>query len=99
MFPLLRFQLQLRQIDRGYWVQVLHQVYDIEMLVSQYADDTTPFLDEDLNSLNYAVQILKCFEKVSGLAINNDKTKVVNIEASKGRSILWHNKHGFECLD
>ena len=47
--------------------------------MSQYADDTTLFLDEDLNSLNYAVCILKWFEKTSGLAINNDKTKVIQL--------------------
>ena len=49
-------------------------VHDIEMLMSQYAEDTTLFFDEDINSYNYAIKILKWFEKISGLAINNDKT-------------------------
>ena len=52
------------------------RVHNAEMLVSQYADDTNLFM-ENLNSLNYAVRISKWFEKVSGLAINNDKTKIV----------------------
>ena len=39
------------------------QVHDTEMLVSQYAADTTLFPVKDLNSLNFAVHILKWFEK------------------------------------
>ena len=54
-------------------------IHDVAMLVSQYADDTTVFLDEDLNSFNYAVRILKWFEKRSGLAINNEKQKLSNL--------------------
>ena len=66
------------------------------MLVSQYADDTTVFLDEYLNSFNYAVRILKWFEKRSGLAINNDKTKFIKLGASRGKSIPWQGKYGFK---
>ena len=66
------------------------------MLTSQYADDTTLFLNGDLNSLNFTVRILKWFEKVSGLAINNEKTKVVKLGALRGRSIPWQGKYGFE---
>ena len=47
-------------------------MHDTEMLTSQYADDTTLFLDGELKSLNYAVNFLKWYEKVSGLAINKD---------------------------
>ena len=71
-------------------------IHDVEMLVSQYADDTTVFLDEDLNSFNYTVRILKWFEGRSGLAINSDKTKVIKLGASRGKSIPWQGKHGFE---
>ena len=71
------------------------QVHDTEMLTSQYADDTTLFLNSDINSLKYAVRILKWFENVSGLAINNEKTKVVKIGALRGRSIPWQGKYGF----
>ena len=67
------------------------------MLVSQYADDTTLFLDEDLNRSNYyTVTILKWFERISGLALYNEKTEVVKIGASRGRSISWQGKYGFE---
>ena len=72
------------------------QVHDTEMLTSQYADDTTLFLNGDINSLKYTVRILKWFENVSGLAIYNDKTRVVTIGALRGRSIPWQGKYGFE---
>ena len=66
------------------------------MLASQYADDATLFLSGDLNSLNYAVRILKWSERISGLAISNEKTKVVKIGALRDRSIPWQGKYGFE---
>ena len=69
------------------------------LLTSQYADDTTLFLDGELKSLNYTVKILKWYEKVSGLAINKDKTKVVKIGALRDRSIHWQGKYGFEWTD
>ena len=75
------------------------RVHNIEMLTSQYADDTTLFLDGELTSLNFTVQILKWFEKVSGLAINKDKTKVVKIGALRDRSIHWQGKYGFDWTD
>ena len=72
------------------------RVHNVDMLTLQYADDTTLFLNGDLRSLNYAVRILKWYEKISGLAINNDKTKVVKIGALRDRSIHWQGKYGFE---
>ena len=72
------------------------QVHNTEMLTSQYVDDTTLFLNGDINSLKYTARILKWFESVSGLAINNEKTKVVKIGALRGRSIPWQGKYGFE---
>ena len=72
------------------------RVHNVDMLTLQYADDTTLFLNGDLRSLNYAVRILKWYEKFSGLAINNDITKVVKIGALRDRSIHWQGKYGFE---
>ena len=71
-------------------------VHEMEMLTSQYADDTTLFLDGNLSSLQFTVKILKWFEKVSGLAINNEKTKVVKLGALRDRSMHWQGKFGFE---
>ena len=39
------------------------KVHDTDMLATQYADDSTLFLNWDLNSLNYAVRILKMVRK------------------------------------
>ena len=72
------------------------RVHNVDMLTSQYADDTTLFLNGDLKTLNCTVRILKWYEKISGLAINNEKTKVVKLWALRGRSIPWQGKYGFE---
>ena len=42
------------------------------------------------------MHILKWYKKVSRLGINNEKTKVANIGALKGRSIHWEGKFGFK---
>ena len=46
--------------------------------------------------MKYVIRILKLFERISGLAIDNEKTKVVKIEASRGRSIPWQGMYGFK---
>ena len=71
-------------------------VHEMEMLTSQFADDTTLFLDGELKSLSYTVKILKWFEKKSGLAINNENTKVVKLGALRDRSMPWQGKFGYE---
>ena len=53
------------------------RVYDIESKASQYADDTTLMVEEDYESVCNVVRILKWFKSISGLEINNEKTKVV----------------------
>ena len=42
------------------------------------------------------IRILKWFKSVSGLDINNDKTKVVKIGASRDSNIPWQGKFGFK---
>ena len=50
-------------------------VHDVEFKLSQYADDTNLFADEDLNSVVHIIKVLKWFKSISGLDINNDKTR------------------------
>ena len=47
--------------------------------LGQYADDTFLVLDGSINSLSETLQTFKQFEKVSGLAINIDKTQVIKL--------------------
>ena len=67
-------------------------VYDKETKLSQYADDTTIYLGGDKESLCGVMRILEWFRKVSGLAINKDKTSVIKIGALRGRSVSWEGK-------
>jgi len=48
-----------------------------EMLLSQFADDTTLFLDGSERSFSEAIRTLKKFAAISGLHINCGKTQVV----------------------
>ena len=73
-------------------------VHDKEVKLSQYADDTTVFLNVDKESLCGVMRVLEWFRKISGLAINVDKTNVVKIEALRGRSITWEGKFGLKWV-
>ena len=54
-----------------------------EFKISQYADDTSLFLDGSTESLNQTLWELECFANISGLKINFDKTQVVWIGSKK----------------
>ena len=54
-----------------------------EHKISQYADDTSIFLDGSDNSLNELLKELDFFAAISGLKVNFDKTQLVWIGAKK----------------
>ena len=54
-----------------------------EFKVTQFADDTTIFLDGSEESLNSTLEELDRFAKISGLKINYDKTQLVWIGSKK----------------
>ena len=66
------------------------------MKLSQYADDTTLLLNGDKHSLFVVMDILRWFNKMSGLGINKDKTKVIKIGALRDRRISWEGNFGLE---
>ena len=48
-----------------------------EFKLTQFVDDTTPFLDGSLHSLQSALNMLEIFGNLSGLKVNKEKTKIV----------------------
>ena len=74
-------------------------VHNEEFRVSQYADDTTLLLDEDYQTMVSVIRILKWFKTVPGLDMNKEKTKVVKLGATRGSSIPWQGKFGFNWAD
>ena len=71
-------------------------VYDKEVKLSQYADDTTIYLRGDRESRCGVMRVLEWFRKVSGLSINRDKTSVVKLGVLRGRSMSWEGKFGLK---
>ena len=64
------------------------KVDDVEYKISQYADDTSfTILANDL-SLNKIFDILKQYQKMSGMKTNLDKTEVLRIGAIKNSNIV-----------
>ena len=56
---------------RGYTVN------GMDIKISQYADDTTLFLDGSQQSFENCIATLTEFSKYTGLKMNNDKTKII----------------------
>lgn len=59
------------------------KINDTEFKISQYADDTSLFLDGSFDALNCTLIELDKFANISGLKINFDKTQVVWIGSKK----------------
>ena len=59
-----------------------------EVKISQYADDTTLFLDGSKESLLSALQVLENFRKMSGLKLNNKKTEALWIGVYKESDVI-----------
>lgn len=68
---ILSIMIQQNKRIKGY------KVNDVEVLISQYADDTVIFMDGNKDSFSYCVQTLLEYAKFSGLNMNFQKTKVV----------------------
>ena len=54
-------------------------IYGHEHKISQYADDTTLVIKNDKANLNRVLDTLKFFHSTSGLKVNIEKTKVVQL--------------------
>ena len=56
-----------------------------EIIISQYADDTTMILDDSKKSFTSALLDLELLGVVSGLRLNNKKTEILWIGTCAGR--------------
>ena len=59
------------------------------MKISQYADDTQILLDGTERSMRESLQILSKFYKLSGLKINEEKTRAIWIGAKSIQMISY----------
>ena len=70
------------------------KINDLETKLLQFADDTTVILS-DLDSARALFALLDCFEKVSGLKLNNAKTEAMwigylrNCETDEPLGVKW----------
>ena len=55
-----------------------YKIKGLDITISQYADDTSLFLDGSERSLKHCLNALQEFARYSGLNINQGKTKAIN---------------------
>ena len=72
-----------QQLEKNINIKGIY-VNGVEIKSSQYADDTTLILDGSHESLLSSLTMLEDFSKVSGLRLNDKKTKALWIGASIG---------------
>ena len=65
------------------------KIKDVEYLLSQFADDTSIYLDDSRESFENVIKILTEFALWSGLKINYDKSQVVWLGSQKGSAIVF----------
>lgn len=82
------------------------KIAGMETVISQYADDTTLFLDGTEESLTNSLNILDQYYLLSGLKINELKTKIFWIGSKKyspyriktRKKLIWIDDGRFSCL-
>ena len=82
------------------------QIDGTEYLISQLADDTTLFLEEDEDSFNCCLKLLDKYSIISGLKINYGKTSAItlgidhdlNYNLDIGNTIKWQSNGQFTLL-
>ena len=73
-----------------------YTLFGIEYKISQFADDTSLFLDGSQSSFEYCVHTILEYAKFSGLAMNFDKTKVVWFGCKDPPNIKYLDQLNFE---
>ena len=71
-----------------------------EIKISQYADDTVLYLEDDEKSLRESINTLHQFHQLSGLKMNQEKTSAVKfggwrdngIQLGRDLNLIWTNK-------
>ncbi|MGV7989028.1 hypothetical protein PJP10_32165, partial [Mycobacterium kansasii] len=60
------------------------QIKDMEKPIShiQYADDTLLFCEADWDKVGNLRRVIRCFEAVSGLKVNLNKSKLIGVNIS-----------------
>ena len=64
-------------------------INDKEHVISQFADDTTLIFDGSRKSLISALETLEYYAQISGLRINNSKTKMIWIGSKKHSEVVY----------
>ena len=59
------------------------KIYNTEVKVSQYADDTTLILDGTEESVRASLLLIEAFGNISGLRLNNEKTEALWIGSKR----------------
>ena len=59
------------------------KIYNTEVKVSQYADDTTLILDGTEESARASLLLIEAFGNISGLRLNNEKTEALWIGSKR----------------
>ena len=66
-----------------------YKIFNEEIKISQYADDTSLFLDGSKNCFEVCIQTILEYAKYSGLAMNFEKTKVIRFGDQNVQNVIY----------
>jgi hypothetical protein len=69
----------MKAAQRGLILGLLPQVVDGGIISLQYANDTLLFLENNLEKTTSMKSLLVCFEQMSGMKVNYDKSDLLTI--------------------
>lgn len=79
-------RMLMKAAEQGLISGLLPQVVDGGIISLQYADDTLLFLENDIEKISNLKWILVCFEQMSGMKINYEKSDLLTIGMSEDDS-------------
>jgi hypothetical protein len=81
-------RMLMKAADIGYITGLMSALHPAGVVSLQYADDTLQFLEHGYDSTTHLKWLMTCFEKLSGMIINYNKSDLnpINLEEEEGQN-------------
>jgi hypothetical protein len=82
-------RLLIKAVRKGYIADLMDSLYPEGVISLQYADDTLLFLKHDYQDACHLKWLLVCFEQLSGMKINYNKSDMVPINLNEEETQMY----------
>jgi hypothetical protein len=82
-------RLLIKAVRKGYIADLMDSLYPEGVISLQYADDTLLFLKHDYQDACHLKWLLVCFEQLSGMKINYNKSDMMPINLNEEETQMY----------